>query len=251
MASWKSLRESCHRKGETLLNYIILENVEFSYPKQKKIINNMSIEFYLNDFTAIVGPNGSGKTTLGKLMTGILKPQKGRVLLDNLDSSKMSLGAIGRKVGYLFQNPERQIFAPNVYEELAFPLELKGQDKKTIEKKVEEALTTFHLAHLTKSFPFILSQGEKQRLVLASIFINEPKFLVLDEPTTGLDIERKRNLSNILEALKEKGVGIVTISHDESFIKEHATRVIEIVGGEIVSDSKKSLGSKSKISHCS
>lgn len=209
----------------------------------------MSAEFFLEDFTAIVGPNGSGKTTLGKLMAGIFKPQKGSVLIDEEDSRQISLGAIGKKVGYLFQNPERQIFAPRVYEELAFPLELKGLDKAIIGEKVKEALTTFNLNHLSNAFPFTLSQGEKQRLALAALLINEPQFLILDEPTTSLDIERKKVLSDILEALKNKGVGIVAISHDVEFIKKHATRIIEMDGGEIIGDSKNTFRSKGQISH--
>lgn len=210
----------------------------------------MSLELFREDFTAIIGPNGSGKTTLGKLMAGIFKPQKGSVFIDNEDSRHMSLGAIGKKVGYLFQNPERQIFAPKVYEELAFPLELKGLDKSLIEEKVQEALTTFHLNHLSNSFPFTLSQGEKQRLALAALLINEPQFLILDEPTTSLDIERKKVFSDILDVLKNKGVGIAVISHDTAFIKKHATRIIEMAGGEIVGDSKNTFGSKNQISHC-
>lgn len=210
----------------------------------------MSIELFSEDFTAIVGANGTGKTTLGKLMTGILKPEKGSVIIDGLDSSKISLGAIGKKAGYLFQNPERQIFAPNVYEELSFPLEVKGMKKEEIERKVNESLTIFQLTHLSKVFPFTLSQGEKQRLALAAILINEPKFLILDEPTTGLDIERKNTLSTILGRLKEKGIGIVMISHDGAFIGKHATRIIELAGGEVIGDNKKCLGSKSKTDHC-
>lgn len=183
-------------------------------------------------------------------MAGIFKPQNGRVFIDNTDSQKISLGAIGKKVGYLFQNPEKQIFAPKVYEELAFPLELKGKDKEVIEKVVKEALSTFQLNHLSQAFPFTLSQGEKQRLALASIFIHEPQFLILDEPTTGLDMKRKQDLSRILQNLKAEGVGIVAISHDEDFIEKHATRIIKVVGGEVVGDRKNSLGSKDKISNC-
>lgn len=224
--------------------FIALKNLQFGYTKQKKVIRGISLEFSRQDFTFIIGPNGSGKTTLGKLIMGILKPQNGRILIDNIDNKSMSLGTVGKQVGYLFQNPERQIFASKVWDELAFPLELKGFDRQTINNTVGKALETFQLTNLAQSFPFTLSQGEKQRLALASILINEPKFLILDEPTTGLDLERKKILSHILNKLNFDGIGIIAISHDEDFIEKHATRIIEMVGGEVVGDKKNIPGSK-------
>ncbi|SDK16610.1 energy-coupling factor ABC transporter ATP-binding protein [Natronincola ferrireducens] len=222
-----------------ILYYIELENVEFGYEKNKDIIKNTSLQMFQQDFTAIIGPNGGGKTTIGKLMAGILKPSKGRVMIDGVDSRDMKLGGIGQKIGYLFQNPERQIFAPTVEEDLTFPLGLKGIDKQKAEKKAEEMMETFHLSHLRGAFPFTLSQGEKQRLALAGVFMNDPSFVILDEPTTGLDPERRKILSNILEELHKKSIGITIISHDEDFIHQHATRIIEIVGGKVLADTRK------------
>ncbi|AOY76273.1 energy-coupling factor ABC transporter ATP-binding protein [Clostridium formicaceticum] len=225
------------------MSYLTLENINFAYGKNDFIIKNISLQLWQEDFTAVVGPNGSGKTTLGKLMAGLLKPQSGTVAIDGTDSSSMSLGAIGKKVGYLFQNPEKQIFAPTVYEELTFPLEIKGIEKKVIEKKAKEAMEIFQISHLSKAFPFTLSQGEKQRLALAAIFLHEPGFFILDEPTTGLDRERKKVLSSILKSLQKEGVGMAVISHDEAFVEEHATRVIKMIGGEIIGDARKSARS--------
>ncbi|AKL94372.1 ABC-type cobalt transport system, ATpase component [Clostridium aceticum] len=225
------------------MGYLTLKNVDFAYGKSDFIIKNTSLQLFQEDFTAVVGPNGSGKTTLGKLMAGLLKPQNGTVMIDGTDSNSMSLGAIGKRVGYLFQNPEKQIFAPTVYEELTFPLEIKGTEKKVVERKAKEAMEVFQISHLSKAFPFTLSQGEKQRLALAAIFIHEPKFLILDEPTTGLDKERKVVLSGILKNFQHEGVGMVVISHDEAFVEEHATRVIKMMGGKIIEDTRKSFRS--------
>lgn len=225
------------------LTYIELEHVSFHYVQGKEIIKNVNIAFKQNEFTAIVGPNGSGKTTIGKLMMGILKPTSGNVFIYGEDSRNMTLGQIGKRVGYLFQNPERQIFAPTVKEEIAFPVEFKGHPKGEVDKKVEEILQFFHLDHLKDSFPFTLSHGEKQRVALAGIFINSLPYFILDEPTTGLDMERKKILSQILQKFKKQGIGMAVISHDLSFVYEHADRIIEISRGEIIGDRRKKNGS--------
>ncbi|MDI6705721.1 MAG: ABC transporter ATP-binding protein [Bacillota bacterium] len=194
------------------------------------------MQLYSHQFTAITGPNGSGKTTLGKLMTGILKPSTGQVLICGKDSRAMTLGEIGSKIGYLFQNPSHQLFATSVKEEISFVLELKGCTKEEIDRKVKNSLETFHLLHLKESLPFKLSRGEKQRLAIAAVLINEPGFLVLDEPTTGLDMDRRKVLAGILEELRQKGIGMAVISHDQEFVKRHSDRIIKMSGGEIVED---------------
>jgi energy-coupling factor transport system ATP-binding protein len=222
------------------LEYIEAKNICFTYPKSKKqIINNMSLKLYKDDFTAIVGSNGSGKTTLGKLLTGILKPNTGEVLICGNNSKNMTLGQCGRKVGYLFQNPGRQIFAASVKEELSFVLEFKGIDKEVIEKKANDMLKVFDLMHLKDEFPFNLSRGEKQRLALAAILVNDPEYLILDEPTTGLDFERIKILSHVLNKLRKRKIGIAVISHDEEFVENHAARIVQIEGGEVIGDQRR------------
>jgi energy-coupling factor transport system ATP-binding protein len=171
-------------------------------------------------------------------MAGILKPISGEVWIDGINSKKVKLGQIGKKIGYLFQNPERQIFAPTVKEEVAFGLDLKGYSEEEIEKKIENVLQLFQLSHLRDRCPFYLSHGEKGRVALAGIFMNELSYLILDEPTTGLDRERKKILSEIIGDLQKKGVGMTVISHDFSFVKKHADRIIKISRGEIIEDSK-------------
>lgn len=169
-------------------------------------------------------------------MTGILRPQKGRVKICGSDSADMKLGEIGRRIGYLFQNPALQIFAPSVREEVSFALELKGYSSKEIERRVDEVLRDLDLSHLQDALPFKLSRGEKQRLAIAAVLVNKPGFLILDEPTTGLDMERRRVLSDILRDLKQKGIGMAVISHDRAFIDRLADREVRMHGGEIVED---------------
>ena len=133
-----------------------LENVYFSYRKKadQEVLKNINLTLEPRGLTALIGSNGSGKTTLGKLMAGIIKPTRGRVFINGEDSRELSLGKIGQKVGYVFQDPERQIFAPTVREELSFILELKGIPQEEIDKKVERMLARFHLTELKEEFPF-------------------------------------------------------------------------------------------------
>lgn len=215
---------------------IELRDVAFGYDKKRNVIKNIGLKLYGYEFTAIVGKNGSGKTTLGKLMVGILKPSIGEVLICGQKTRDITLGQIGKKIGYLYQNPDRQIFAPTVEEEVAFALELKGLEKEIIKNKSKEILELFQLGHLKDSFPFKLSQGEKKRLALATILVNDINYLILDEPTTGLDVKRRDILSEIIDRLMKKKIGMVVISHDEDFIEKHATRIIEISEGEIIND---------------
>lgn len=200
------------------------------------VIQGLSLKLFKEQFTAITGPNGSGKTTLGKIMTGILRPQKGCVRICGSDSAGMKLGEIGRRIGYLFQNPALQIFAPSVREEVSFALELKGYSSEEIGRRVDEVLRDLDLFHLQDALPFKLSRGEKQRLAIAAVLVNKPGFLILDEPTTGLDMERRRVLSDMLRDLKQKGIGMAVISHDRAFIDRLADREVRMHGGEIVED---------------
>lgn len=213
-----------------------MKNVKFSYGKDKNIFDNISLDIFTEEITALIGDNGSGKTTLGKLMMGMLRPNDGSITILGEESNDLSLGKIGKEIGYLYQNPEKQLFTTSVSEELAFVMNFNGCEKTYIDKKVNETLELFHLTHLKEEAPFFLSGGEKQRLALASILINNPKYIVLDEPTTSLDVDRKDVLSGILEELKNKKIGVLIISHDKAFVKRHADRIIELSKGEIEND---------------
>ncbi|NLZ39278.1 MAG: ABC transporter ATP-binding protein [Firmicutes bacterium] len=213
---------------------ISLQDVSFRYQRDKWLFKHLNLEIKQNLITFIVGPNGGGKTTLGKLMAGILKPQAGTVLVDGLNTKDVALAEIGARIGYLFQEPERQIFAASVRDEIAFALELRGISQEEINTKVDAVLKQFQLEQLANLSPIKLSRGEKQRLAIAAIMVNQPRFFILDEPTTGLDRERKGILSSVIEKLKDEGIGMVIISHDQYFVQRHAQQIITVAGGEIV-----------------
>ena len=194
------------------------------------------LAFAPGKIAAITGPNGSGKTTLGKLAAGLLRPARGRVLLGGEDIGGWPLGKIGGKIGYLFQEPSRQIFAPTVMEDICFPLILKGMKEEEARELAREALARFGMGALENASSFTLSRGEKQRLALAAMLVNNPRFLILDEPTTGLDSRRKGVLGEILRRLAAQGAGVVLISHDRDFIREQAAApVFRMEEGRVVS----------------
>lgn len=219
--------------------YIEARKMSFTYPKGKRsVINDISIKVFQKDITAITGHNGGGKTTLGKLLGGILKPLNGSVLICGRNSRDLSLGQIGKKIGYLFQNPSRQIFTSKVEEEILFISRIKKQPMTRAQGEMEEILRFFDLYCKKDEYTFNLSYGEKQRLALGAILVNKPEFLILDEPTTGLDKLRKDKLSEYLIELNSQGVGMIIISHDMDFIDTHASRRIEVEGGRIIYDER-------------
>jgi energy-coupling factor transport system ATP-binding protein len=142
----------------------------------------------------------------------------------------------GFKIGYAFQNPDRQLFAANVQDEIIFPLEIKGVEKTTALERAAALLERFEISHLKERVPMRLSRGEKQRLVLAATLAQEPGFLILDEPATGLDRDRKKALYQLMEELAREGIGLAVISHDLQFIKDHANRIIRLENGKVVDD---------------
>lgn len=215
---------------------IEIKNVNFSYNKNNTVFRDFSLDLYAQEVTAIMGNNGCGKSTLSKLIMGILKPLSGSIFILGENASSMTLGHRGQQIGYLFQNPTKQMFAATVYEELAFSLEMKGYDHNIINKRVSEILNLFEMEHLKDVSLHHLSGGEKHCLALGAMLIHQPKFVILDEPTASLDLNQREILSKIIHCLKNKNIGIMLISHNLSFVKQHAQRMIKIKGGRIYFD---------------
>jgi len=214
-------------------DFIVIKGLDF-YLDSKAILKNINLTIDSRQFISIRGANGCGKTTLSKLIMGIYPYSKGSIKIEDREVSEMSLSEIGRKIGYLFQNPEKQIFTSTVLEELSFIYKYREDiDKSRKEKEIDEILDTFDIRNLKNKSTFFLSQGEKQRVALASVLLNKPKYLILDEPTTGLDYKRKEMLSEILDKYKNK-IGVLLISHDYNFVKKHSQKIISLEGGCIV-----------------
>jgi energy-coupling factor transport system ATP-binding protein len=212
-----------------------VQNLSFAYPRREELLHSLSFTIEEGEAVALMGPNGSGKTTLGKLLVGILKPSAGQILLEGSDLAELSLAEIGAKVGYIFQNPEKQIFTPSVEEEIAFGLRFRGYDEAETRRRVNDMLAYFELTHCTGQFPYNLSQGEKQRLAIAAVLALEPRFIIFDEPTTGLDMRRKEKFAELLLKIRSMGAGYLLISHDRDFCGSCCERLLLLKEGKLSS----------------
>ncbi|MEM2987658.1 MAG: ABC transporter ATP-binding protein, partial [Candidatus Bathyarchaeia archaeon] len=181
---------------------IEVQDVYFKYPSGVEALKGISITIQDGEFVAIMGENGAGKTTLVKHFNGLLKPTKGKVLVDGIETTKVSVATLARKVGFVFQNPDHQLFSETVEEEIAFALKNFGFSQDVIEKRVTWALNLLGLAQYRKTSPFMLSGGERKRVALASVLAWDPKVLILDEPTIGQDYQQKEKLRQFILQMK-------------------------------------------------
>lgn len=207
---------------------IEVHGVSYKYPKTDEyVLHSLSLDFRRGEICAVTGPNGCGKTTLTKLMTGVLRPDEGSILIDGCDEAGMGLFEIGQRIGYVFQNPSKQLFCATVNEEIAFGLKNQGMSEGDIEDTLAYYTERFRLSHHRDDYPGRLSQGEKQRVVLAAVLSMGTDYLILDEPTTGLDVRGRHELGEILRGLvRERETGILIVSHERGFISRYADREV-------------------------
>jgi energy-coupling factor transport system ATP-binding protein len=213
------------------------QGLGYLYPTHHvEALQNVDLSIREGEFVALLGQNGSGKTTLAKHFNGLLKPTRGRLLLKGKPTEQYSHLDIARLVGYVFQNPDHQIFSKTVYDEVGFGLRMLGESHKTIQKRVSEVLEVVGLQGYEHKIPFALTKGERQRLAVASVLAVRPQVLVLDEPTTGLDVRQQRDLMEMLKSLNRKGHTIIIITHSMDVAAEYANRVVVLKEGVILRD---------------
>ena len=215
---------------------IEIEKVSFAYPSGVEALRNVSLKVQDGDFVAIMGQNGAGKTTLVKHFNGLLKPATGAIRVDGVETTKTSVAALARKVGFVFQNPDHQLFSETVEDEIAFALKNFGYKEEAIEKRITWALTLLGLTQYRKTSPFMLSGGERKRVALASVLAWDPQILILDEPTIGQDYQQKEKLRQFIIQMRAQGKTIVIVTHDVEFVAECNPRVVLMKEGQIVAD---------------
>ncbi|MCW4052502.1 MAG: energy-coupling factor ABC transporter ATP-binding protein [Candidatus Bathyarchaeota archaeon] len=215
---------------------IDVRNVCFTYPSGVEALRNVSFTIGDGEFLAIMGQNGAGKTTLVKHFNGLLKPTSGEVLVEGVKTASTTVAKLARDVGFVFQNPDNQLFCETVEEEIAFALRNFGFEQTTLKKRVTWALNLLNLTDYRSTSPFMLSGGERKRVALASVLAWNPKAIVLDEPTIGQDQQQKEKLRQFILQLNTQGKTVVIVTHDVEFVAECNPRLILMTEGRIVAD---------------
>lgn len=213
---------------------IEFKNVHASYDAELPILKNVSFAINDGDFVSFVGTNGAGKSTTMRLVNGLLKPTSGQVLIDGIPTTELKTSELAQRVGFLFQNPDRQICKNTVREELLFGFEAQGRLDQEAEAKVDAMIERFEFD--PNAEPFLLNRGTRQLLALASIIVLELPVVVLDEPTTGLDYRECLKVMDIIRELNENGTTVVMVCHDMEVVSDYAQRVIAMTAGQIVAD---------------
>jgi energy-coupling factor transporter ATP-binding protein EcfA2 len=206
----------------------------FDYEVGTPVLHGVSLCIESGEFVAIIGQNGSGKTTLVKHFNGLLRPHKGQVLLDGVDIVHHSVGSLARQVGYVFQNPDHQIFSATTREEIAFgPLNFElPQDE--VDARTADALENFRLTEYADMQPAMLGFGLRRKITIAAVYAMQTPILILDEPTTGLDWKSTSELMQLIWKLNGQGRTIILITHDMRVVAEYAPRCMVIRDGEIL-----------------
>jgi energy-coupling factor transport system ATP-binding protein len=199
-------------------------------------LKGVSLTIKKGELLAIIGQNGGGKTTLAKNLNGLLKPTKGRVMVDGLDTKTTPTHEIVKRVGYVFQNPSHQIFESTVWKEVAYGPTNLGLSQEEIKQRVEWALSEVGLQGYEQYNPYDLDYGKMKLLTVASVLAMKPQVLILDEPTNGQDHAGRRLLSNLSKKLNREGFTVILITHDMRFVAETVNRVILVSNGEILMD---------------
>lgn len=212
---------------------IKFDNVNFAYDKNN-ILNNINLSVKKGEFVAIVGRNGAGKTTLMKLLNGLLKPTSGVVTIASLNTSCTRTSELAKHVGFLFQNPDRQICRNTVKAEIEFGLKCILKDNADIENRCSSTIEKFGL--IPDKDPFSLSRGERQKVALASVLALSPEILVLDEPTTGLDYKECMHIMETINELNSSGTTVVMVCHDMELVADFAQRIVVVGEGRILAD---------------
>ena len=216
---------------------IRVEDLTYVYKDGTLALRDVSLSVSEGEFIALIGQNGSGKTTLAKCIAGLLKPTRGRVLIYGRNTRDMKVKELATSVGYVFQNPDHQIFNSTVFDELAFGPRNLLLPEDEVRQRVLEAARIVGLTeeHFSQS-PFFLPKGLRQRVAIGSILALRPKILIIDEPTTGQDWRQSLEVMDFLRKLNEQGHTIIIITHEMEIVARYAERTVVMSDGRIILD---------------
>ncbi len=218
--------------------FIEVKNLVYTYPDGTQALRGIDLTVSEGEFIAFIGQNGSGKTTLSKCLNGLFKPSSGTVTVDGLDSRNTPIVQMVKRVGYVFQNPDHQLFNSNCWDEIAYGPRNIGLPEGEVEARVAEAAKVVGLdKEYFTEHPFFLNKGMRQRVAIASILALKPKVIIVDEPTTGQDIRQSIEIMDFLVDLNQNyGHIIIFITHDMPIVSSYAQRVVAMGLGQVIVD---------------
>ena len=217
--------------GEPLIE---VEGLSHRYPNGVLALEDVDLSVRRGEFLAVLGQNGSGKTTLVKHFNGLLRPTEGSVRVNGEETVNQGLRRLGQEVGYVFQNPDHQIFSDTVFDEVSFGPKVRELEEADVRERVEEALAAVGLEGRGDEDPFGMTKGERQRVAVASVLAVRPEVLILDEPTTGLDYAEQRSMMGLVRRLNEAGSTIIAVTHTMWVVAEYAHRAAVMKDGRMV-----------------
>jgi energy-coupling factor transport system ATP-binding protein len=215
---------------------IEVSNLQFTYPNGVQALDGISLSIESGEQVAIVGQNGAGKTTLVKHFNGLLLPTVGEVSIGDWNTKDHSVAQLARQIGYVFQNPDEQLFSKNVGIEVAFGPRNLGYDSGRIRILVQDALAMTELSDKTEMNPYDLSATWRKMVALASVIAMDTDIVIFDEPTTGQDAANVARIADVIRALRERNKTVITITHDIDFCAENFERLIALSQGRVLLD---------------
>jgi len=221
------------------MSFIHVEELTFRYPDGTPALEGISLDVERGEFVALIGQNGSGKTTLAKCLNGLLRPTRGRVVVDGIDTAKKGVAKqICQRIGYVFQNPDHQLFNSQVYDEIAYGPKNLGVPERERDAVVREAAAVAGVREeLFETHPFFLPKGLRQRVAIASTLAMRPQAIVVDEPTTGQDFRQSLDVMDFLAQLwRDEGHTVIIITHEMPIVAAYAQRVIALSRGRVLLD---------------
>lgn len=222
---------------ETLLE---VKNLSFGYNRGQQTLKNVSLSVKKGEMVSIVGRNGAGKSTFSKLVCGFEDPNQGEIFFEGQDLLKENIRSRAKKIGYVMQNPNQMISKTMIYDEVALALQKSGKSEEEIRRKVEDTLKVCGL-YPFRNWPIsALSFGQKKRVTIASVLVQDPKLIILDEPTAGQDFKHYTEIMEFLRGLNEQGVTVIMITHDMHLMLEYTPRALVFSDGQLIADCRAS-----------
>ena len=213
-----------------------IKDLRFTYPSGLEALSGISLTIEAGEQVAIVGQNGAGKTTLVRHLNGLLQPTSGSVLIGDWDTKKQSVSKLASRVGYVFQNPDEQLFSKDVGTEVRFGPHNLGYTKEKTNELVKRALSLTELGDKIDTNPYDLSATWRKMVALASVIAMDTPVVIFDEPTTGQDAMNVARIANVIAELRKQGKTVITITHDIDFCAENFDRVIALSKGQVLLD---------------